>query len=285
MIASISHNSILAAAFGSGALGRTQPVDPRREAEGKEGAGRQTEAPSSLSTDTVEFSQIGLSRATEADASRNISESNHSPNQSSSRSEASGTNTNNSLAGETRLTEEEEAQVQEFKQRDREVRQHEAAHKAAAGSSARGGPQFDYTTGPDGKRYATGGEVSIDTSEVSGDPRATVAKMQQIRRAALAPANPSGQDRAVAAQAAAAEQKARQEMTSEAQSDTTSQTGNASPAIPTGQANNTGKPNRTNLGGNANQNQSSFQAELGSPFVAAQKSSNQTTGLLIDQFV
>ncbi|MCH8129990.1 MAG: hypothetical protein IIC70_08840, partial [Acidobacteria bacterium] len=61
--------------------------------------------------------------------------------------------------------------------------------KAAAGSNASGGPTFEFTTGPDGKRYAVGGEVQIDTSAVDGDPQATIQKMQQVRRAALAPAS------------------------------------------------------------------------------------------------
>lgn len=111
-----------------------------------------------------------------------------------------------------RLTSEERAEVKELKQRDREVRRHEQAHQAAAGQHALGGASFEFTTGPDGKRYASGGEVSVDTSAVAGNPQATIAKMQQVRRAALAPAEPSSQDRAVAAQAAATERQARSEL-------------------------------------------------------------------------
>ena len=113
------------------------------------------------------------------------------------------------------LSDEQQREVRKLKNRDAEVRRHEQAHKAAAGGHATGGPSFEYTTGPDGRRYAVGGEVGIDTSEVSGDPQATIAKMQQIRRAAQAPADPSSQDRAVAAQAAAAERKARAELAKE----------------------------------------------------------------------
>jgi hypothetical protein len=98
------------------------------------------------------------------------------------------------------LDEDQQKQVAELKQRDQEVRRHEAAHAAAGGQFA-GAPTFTYTQGPDGKRYATGGEVSIDLSPVSGDPEATARKADQIRAAALAPADPSGQDRAVAAAA------------------------------------------------------------------------------------
>ena len=99
-------------------------------------------------------------------------------------------------------------------QTDRQVRAHEQAHLAAAAGLARG-VSFTFVTGPDGQQYAVGGEVSIDTSPVSGDPRATIQKAQQIRAAANAPSNPSGQDRAVAAQASQMEQAARQELAAE----------------------------------------------------------------------
>ncbi len=109
------------------------------------------------------------------------------------------------------LSEEEQQQVAELKQRDTDVRAHEQAHLAAAGGNAKGGASFEYQTGPDGKRYAVGGEVQIDTSPVDGDPQATIQKMQQVRAAALAPASPSSKDRSVAAQAAAAIQNAHAE--------------------------------------------------------------------------
>lgn len=98
------------------------------------------------------------------------------------------------------LSEQERAEVQKLAQRDREVRAHEAAHKSVAGQYARGGAQFDYQRGPDGRQYATGGEVSIDASRPD-DPQAALQKALIIRRAALAPAQPSSQDRAVAAEA------------------------------------------------------------------------------------
>lgn len=98
------------------------------------------------------------------------------------------------------LSDDEKKTVDALKKRDAEVRRHEAAHAAAGGQYA-GAPTFTYQQGPDGKRYAIGGEVSIDTSPVSGDPEATARKADQIRAAALAPADPSGQDRAVAAAA------------------------------------------------------------------------------------
>lgn len=104
--------------------------------------------------------------------------------------------------GEHGLTDEEQAEVDELERRDREVRAHEQAHLSAAGPYAQGGATFEYETGPNGKRYATGGHVNIDASEVKGDPQATIRKMEVVRRAALAPAQPSAQDMKVAAEAA-----------------------------------------------------------------------------------
>ena len=97
------------------------------------------------------------------------------------------------------LTKEQEAQVRDLKKRDAEVKAHEQAHAAVGGAYA-GAPKYTYTRGPDGKRYAVGGEVQIDTSP-ERTPEATIRKMDIVVRAALAPAEPSSQDRAVARQA------------------------------------------------------------------------------------
>lgn len=99
------------------------------------------------------------------------------------------------------LSPKELREVQGLKARDHEVRAHEAAHMAAGAELVRGGMSFDYRSGPDGRRYAVGGEVSIDSSPVHDDPQATINKAQRVRTAALAPAEPSPQDRAVAADA------------------------------------------------------------------------------------
>jgi len=110
------------------------------------------------------------------------------------------------------LNKEETAELKELEKRDGKVRDHEMAHKAALGSYAKGGIQLEYQVGPDGKRYATGGKVSLDASAES-TPEKTIAKAQTIRRAALAPADPSSQDRRVAAEASRLEQKARADKT------------------------------------------------------------------------
>lgn len=121
------------------------------------------------------------------------------------------TNENGEPVNQEGLTEAEQREVERLKARDREVRAHERAHATVGGGIA-GPPQFTFTTGPDGRQYAVGGEVSIDTSPVSGNPEATIRKMEQVKRAALAPTNPSSQDRRVAAEAEAKIQAARQEI-------------------------------------------------------------------------
>lgn len=108
------------------------------------------------------------------------------------------------------LTEAEQRQVEELRARDREVRAHEQAHKSVAGPYA-GAISYEYQTGPDGVRYAVGGSVPIDTS-AEDDPEATVAKMDVVIRAALAPAEPSSADRAIAAQARATRAEASAEL-------------------------------------------------------------------------
>lgn len=131
---------------------------------------------------------------------------------------------------ENELSEDDKATLDKLRARDREVRAHEAAHKSAAGSYAKGSAKFTFDEGPDGKRYAVGGEVSIDTSKISGDPEATIRKAQTIRRAANAPAQPSGQDRSVAAQATQMESEARGELSAERS--TATKDDRAEPALP-----------------------------------------------------
>ena len=120
--------------------------------------------------------------------------------------------------GTEELSNEERRQVQQLAQRDQKVRAHEMAHMAAGGGLIRGGVKYQYQRGPDGRIYAVGGEVSIDTSS-ENDPEQTIQKMQRVRASALAPADPSAQDRAVAAAAAQKAQHARTEASQERMAD------------------------------------------------------------------
>ncbi|MDR1889712.1 MAG: hypothetical protein LBQ81_10100 [Zoogloeaceae bacterium] len=114
------------------------------------------------------------------------------------------------------LTESDQAQIRELESIDRKVRQHEQAHMAAGGALVTSSASYSYTEGPDGKRYATGGEVGIDTSP-GRTPEETLTRARQIRSAALAPADPSPQDRSVAAAASQMEMQALQEIAQQQQ--------------------------------------------------------------------
>lgn len=106
----------------------------------------------------------------------------------------------------------EQQKIQELKARDAEVKTHEQAHAAAGGQYA-GAPSYSYEQGPDGKRYAVDGEVPIDVSKVADDPQATIQKLQQVQAAAMAPAQPSGADLRIAAEAAQGIVQAQHELT------------------------------------------------------------------------
>lgn len=111
----------------------------------------------------------------------------------------------------TELSDEALALIAQLKARDTEVRQHEQAHLSAAGGLAISGASYTYQRGPNGVNYAVGGEVRIDTSP-GRTPEETLERARIIQAAALAPANPSGADFAVAAQGQQLEQQARAEL-------------------------------------------------------------------------
>lgn len=133
---------------------------------------------------------------------------------SARRPEGRGTSARSKVEGSSAagLSPDELAEVARLVAEDRRVRGHEEAHMAAAGRFALGGPSYAFTTGPDGRQYAIGGEVQLDTAPVADNPEATVQKAETIQAAANAPADPSTQDRMVAAQAARMEEAAKQEL-------------------------------------------------------------------------
>ncbi|MFP4246271.1 MAG: putative metalloprotease CJM1_0395 family protein [Halochromatium sp.] len=101
---------------------------------------------------------------------------------------------------EQELSPQELRLLEQLKQTDRKVRQHEMAHQIAGGRYT-GSARYDYEIGPDGQRYAVAGRVSVDYGPITGDPRATIEKMQTVIAAALAPADPSPADYQIAARA------------------------------------------------------------------------------------
>lgn len=141
-----------------------------------------------------------ISPRVEKDTDRNTSDSTSaSPNETDS-SEMNGAEAGPKKADGTPMAPEEIQLLEQLKQTDREVRQHEMAHQIAGGAYT-GGASYEYEVGPDGKRYAVAGEVPIDYGPVPGDPQATIEKMQTVIAAAMAPADPSPKDHQVAAQA------------------------------------------------------------------------------------
>lgn len=111
------------------------------------------------------------------------------------------------------LSDAEKQLVKELATRDREVRTHEAAHQAVGGSTT-GAATFTYQQGPDKKMYAIGGEVAITTPSAS-TPQETIKDAKKVAAAAMAAANPSAQDFAVAASAKVMEMKAKQQLAQE----------------------------------------------------------------------
>ena len=109
---------------------------------------------------------------------------------------------------------EDQQLIRRLSVRDAEVRAHEAAHASVGGQFA-GAPSFSFQRGPDGIDYAVGGEVRLSVPSGGANPELTLQALQQVRAAALAPANPSEQDRRVAAQAASQALELRAEIDSQ----------------------------------------------------------------------
>ncbi|NPA55364.1 MAG: hypothetical protein GXO40_03285 [Epsilonproteobacteria bacterium] len=107
------------------------------------------------------------------------------------------------------LSQQDQQKIQELSSIDTKVRAHEMAHQAVGGQFA-AAPSYTTTKGPDGKEYAVAGEVPIKI-EKGNTPKETIANMQQIKAAALAPSDPSPQDLKVAQTADMIAAKAAQE--------------------------------------------------------------------------
>jgi len=149
-----------------------------------------------------------------------------SPNENNKSPSASKAISGTSRAYSSELTSAEKQKILELVARDRQVRAHEQAHLSAAGGIARGGASFQYVRGPDGHLYAVGGEVSIGSAYVPGDPEATLRRANQIRAAALAPSQPSAHDVSVAAKAARTAARAQSELAEQSLEESTNSNNN-----------------------------------------------------------
>lgn len=121
-------------------------------------------------------------------------------------------------ASKTELSTEQQQQVRELQVIDQKVRAHEQAHLAAGRELIVSGPDYSYTYGPDGKRYATAGEVGIDTS-AEREPEENIDKGQRIQATALAPADPSPQDYRAASLGSRLESEGRRDLVVQQQSE------------------------------------------------------------------
>ncbi|MDY3663796.1 MAG: putative metalloprotease CJM1_0395 family protein [Campylobacter sp.] len=181
---------------------------------------------------------------------------NNADNSSGDKTSSTKNNTQNNdkNAGQKNIGElslEEQRIVSELQAADTNVRAHEAAHMAAGGGLT-SPASYTYERGPDNKMYAVAGEVGISTSE-GNTPQESLNKAQTIRRAALAPADPSPQDLKVAAQAASMEMSARAEILQEKMAQN-SQNPNNSNETSTGNSN-------VNSAGNSNTNSNTNSTE------------------------
>ncbi|MCL2458515.1 MAG: hypothetical protein FWF31_06640 [Desulfobulbus sp.] len=170
----------------------------------------------SLSPDSIEKSRKNEDSGNEEQSATGTAKTGGSPQEESASTDPQ------------QLTEAETKTLRKLQARDREVKAHEMAHLTNAGQYARGGASYTYQQGPDGQEYAIGGEVSIDIGKES-TPEKTIQKMEVVKRAALAPADPSAADRAIAAKAAATEDQARQELQTQQNNDAGQQQTNDAP--------------------------------------------------------
>ena len=101
--------------------------------------------------------------------------------------------------------------IEQLQSRSKQARASELSQYIAAGRYSRGAT-YRYTTGPDGQRYLSASAMQFDMAPFPDDPDATVAKMQAIKRAALAAACETDCQRRIVARADAEIEAARKAM-------------------------------------------------------------------------
>jgi hypothetical protein len=167
---------------------------------------------SNINNSTSQSEDIDLGLNTSEDKNDQNNSFDNAVDNSSSSAEGQNKNHENKSENSTgnEFSESEQREIEKLKRRDREVRAHEMAHQSAGGQYA-GSASYSYTTGPDNRRYVVGGSVDIETSPAK-TPAETVKKAEQIKRAATAPAQPSGADLQIAAKATRMKMEAQAEL-------------------------------------------------------------------------
>ncbi|RYA23007.1 hypothetical protein CRU96_10280 [Malaciobacter halophilus] len=85
--------------------------------------------------------------------------------------------------------------LDKFENLDSKTRSHEQLHASLA--HTKGAISYNYQMGPDGKLYATGGHVRLDTS-IPKDEAAAIAKLDKLQKASAAPDGLSSADASIA---------------------------------------------------------------------------------------
>jgi len=102
-------------------------------------------------------------------------------------------------------------EIKDLQDREDMIIKHERSHMAVGGNLA-SSPSYIYTTGPDGKKYISGGEVSMRLP-TTGSFEKMLANVKKVVQASTAGINPSPTDIKTAALAVAMESKITNEMT------------------------------------------------------------------------
>ncbi len=98
--------------------------------------------------------------------------------------------------------------TQEMARKDHEVRAEESAKAALLGRYSKGGPRYQYETGPNGERFAVSGHVPADLAPTD-DPERTLRKARTVKQANLGVGANSPEDMKIAARAMQLESTAR----------------------------------------------------------------------------
>lgn len=104
-------------------------------------------------------------------------------------------------------------EIEQLRQREAEVRRKKLSKKIAAGNTA-DHVVYEYSIGPDGKRYAVSGHVVFDTSE-EDTPQETLKKARTLMQAAVISPNSSQSDIHIARKADELAKKAQKELIKE----------------------------------------------------------------------
>ncbi|MFO1242980.1 MAG: putative metalloprotease CJM1_0395 family protein [Rickettsiales bacterium] len=96
-----------------------------------------------------------------------------------------------------RLQEDNSDIINKLQVADAGVRAHEHQHFTAAGGLTSGTPIYELTQGPDGKLYATSGEVRVSTTPTN-DPQKAARDSNAYAAAATAPGDASAADLSIA---------------------------------------------------------------------------------------